>query len=71
MADKCRQATYVIDNSKDMDYTKEQVLDLYHQLRRSNTHWVYRGVLLGVMVPVVAFTVKILQYMCSSWVVSS
>lgn len=34
LADKCRRADFVIDNSKEIRFTQQQVFTLYHTMKR-------------------------------------
>jgi hypothetical protein len=48
--EKCRLATFVIDNSGDLDQTKKQVLEIHKKLRSSRRHWKLRLALFSVIV---------------------
>lgn len=42
MTEKCRLATFIVDNSGTKEMTEKQVLDLYQKFRRSRGHWPLR-----------------------------
>nr|KAG5705171.1 hypothetical protein BaRGS_030888 [Batillaria attramentaria] len=42
MTEKCRLATFIVDNSGTQEMTEKQILDLYHKFRRSRAHWPLR-----------------------------
>ena len=48
LAEKCRRADYVIDNSGSRDETARRVVEVYEEICRSKAHWKVR-VLLGVI----------------------
>jgi excinuclease UvrABC helicase subunit UvrB len=49
LADKIAKATYIIDNSTDIETTRKQVKDIHNKLKQSNLHWKLR-ILLSVCV---------------------
>jgi dephospho-CoA kinase len=42
LADKIAKATYIIDNSTDIETTRKQVKDIHNKLKQSNLHWKLR-----------------------------
>ncbi|XP_076460541.1 dephospho-CoA kinase-like [Babylonia areolata] len=42
LEEKCRRATFIVDNSGTTEMTHKQVLDLFHLFRRSTAHWPLR-----------------------------
>ncbi|CAC5381495.1 unnamed protein product [Mytilus coruscus] len=42
LAEKRRQATYIIDNNADIEYTRQQVKNLHQKLKESYFHWKIR-----------------------------
>ena len=54
---KCEKATHVIDNSGDIEQTKQQVKNVYKELIRSKKHWRVRLLLGGVLITVVGFII--------------
>ncbi|XP_045169007.2 dephospho-CoA kinase domain-containing protein-like [Mercenaria mercenaria] len=48
--EKCRLATFVIDNSGDIANTRQQVLEIHKKLCSSRRHWKLRIVLLSVII---------------------
>ncbi|CAH1789521.1 unnamed protein product [Owenia fusiformis] len=47
LAEKCKRATHIIDNSKDIKYLNSQVNDLVKQFQKSYEQWKIRSVLLS------------------------
>ena len=48
--EKCSRATYVIDNSEDIENTRKQVFDLYRRFCGSYAHWKLRTLILSILV---------------------
>lgn len=42
VTEKCRMASFVVDNSGTKEMTEKQILDLYKKFRRSKAHWPLR-----------------------------
>ncbi|XP_052096114.1 dephospho-CoA kinase domain-containing protein-like isoform X1 [Mytilus californianus] len=42
LAEKRRQATYIIDNNADIEYTRQQVKNIHQKLKESYFHWKIR-----------------------------
>ncbi|KAK3592021.1 hypothetical protein CHS0354_031532 [Potamilus streckersoni] len=57
LQEKCRRATYVIDNSNSVEDTRKQVKILYDKLQRSKAHWKLRFLLLSIVVTLIGFGV--------------
>lgn len=60
--DKCDMATYIIDNSSSVDYTREQVERIHRYLRSSNAQWKVRSIFLVCFVTVTATTAAVCYY---------
>jgi dephospho-CoA kinase len=54
LADKCKQATYVVENSRSLDETKQQVSKILHCLKSSKRHLKIRLILVTSLLAVVA-----------------
>ena len=60
LAEKCRKADIVIDNSEDHDFTLQQVQKLYEEMRKLSSHqWIYRVALIIALVVGIAVLIKI------------
>jgi len=46
---KCAQAHFVIDNSSTIEDTREQLIEIYSDLRKSNAHWKIRAIVGAVL----------------------
>ena len=42
LEEKCSRATFIIDNSRNVENTRDQVLDVYRTLKNSRAHWKLR-----------------------------
>ena len=49
LAEKCDKATCIIDNSGNLDTTKQQVMDIYRKLRDSKKQWRLRLGIIGFL----------------------
>lgn len=60
LAEKCRRADVVIDNSSDRDLTLQQVWKLHEEMKKlSSFQWIYRIVLAIVLVVGIMLVIKI------------
>ena len=59
---KCEKATHVIDNSGDIEQTKEQVESIYKELIRCKKHWRVRLLLGGVLVSLVGLVISHIRF---------
>lgn len=60
LAEKCRRADVVIDNSGDRDLTLQQVWKLHEEMKKlSSFQWIYRIVLAIVLVVGIMLVIKI------------
>ncbi|KAL3836003.1 hypothetical protein ACJMK2_021458 [Sinanodonta woodiana] len=55
LEEKCRRATYVIDNSNSIEDTQKQVRILHEKLQRSKAHWKPRLIILSIVVILIGF----------------
>ena len=61
LAEKCRRADIVIDNSEDRDYTLQQVQRLYEDMMKlSSYQWMYRVALIIALIVGIAVLIKAL-----------
>ena len=61
LAEKCRRADIVIDNSEDRDYTLQQVQRLYEDMMKlSSYQWMYRVALIIALIVGIAVLIKTL-----------
>ena len=51
LEEKCQRATYVIDNSEDIENTRKQVFDMYRKFCASYAHWKLRLLIVSVLLP--------------------
>ena len=59
LAEKCRRADIVIDNSSDRDFTMQQVWKLHEEMKKlSSYQWIYRIVLAIVLVVGILLVMK-------------
>ncbi|XP_071102853.1 dephospho-CoA kinase domain-containing protein-like [Haliotis cracherodii] len=50
LSEKCKRATYIIDNSGTVEMTEAQVVELHKKLHRSRAHWRIRTMLVMALV---------------------
>lgn len=61
LAEKCRRADIVIDNSEDRDFTLQQVQRLYEDMMKlSSYQWMYRVALIIALIVGIAVLIKTL-----------
>lgn len=61
LAEKCRRADIVIDNSEDRDFTLQQVQRLYEDMMKlSSYQWMHRMALIIALIVGIAFLIKTL-----------
>ena len=60
--DKCEMANYIIDNSTNVDYTREQVERIHRLLRSSYAHWKIRSIFLVCLLTATTTTAAVCYY---------
>ena len=61
LAEKCRRADIVIDNSEDREFTLQQVQRLYEDMMKlSSYQWMYRVALIIALIVGIAVLIKTL-----------
>lgn len=61
--EKCARAHYVVDNSGDVQATKDQVRRIVEELRSSWAHWKYRALIVGGITVVGSAALLIIRYL--------
>ncbi|ELU00611.1 hypothetical protein CAPTEDRAFT_126614 [Capitella teleta] len=49
LADKCKRATFIVDNSGSLSETEEQVRRIHNRLKSSRKHWIVRFGVLAIL----------------------